>query len=191
MLEELKSEVCAANRELPGSGLVRLTWGNVSGIDRERGIFGIKPSGVDYAELEPEHIVLIDLEGAVVEGELNPSSDTKTHLEFYRAWSGIGGVTHTHSPAATALAQAGRELPCFGTTHADHFYGTVPVCRALDPAEVADDYEKNTGLAIVQSALRGPISSVNAPRTIKVIHIKTANRPIQRQRGVGGWPVGK
>ena len=170
MLEELKSEVCAANRELPGSGLVRLTWGNVSGIDRERGIFGIKPSGVDYAKLEPEHIVLIDLEGAVVEGELNPSSDTKTHLEFYRAWSGIGGVTHTHSPAATALAQAGRELPCFGTTHADHFYGTVPVCRALDPAEVADDYEKNTGLAIVQHFAEAGIDPLQVPGVLQHHH---------------------
>ena len=170
MLEELKQQVCVANRRLPGTGLVKLTWGNVSGIDREAGVFGIKPSGVDYEALEPEHIVLVDLDGKVVEGELNPSSDTKTHLELYRAWPEVGGVTHTHSPAATALAQAGRELPCYGTTHADHFYGTVPLCRALDPGEVKEDYEKNTGLAIVEHFAESGIDPNQVPAVLQLHH---------------------
>lgn len=130
MLESLKAEVCAANRALPGSGLVRLTWGNVSGIDRTSGLWVIKPSGVDYEDLTPEAMVVLDLEGRVVEGSLRPSSDTRTHLHLYREFERIGGITHTHSPYATAFSQAGRELPCLGTTHADHFYGTVPVVRA-------------------------------------------------------------
>lgn len=150
MLEDLKAAVAEANRVLETSGLVRLTWGNVSAIDRERGIFGIKPSGVPYADLEAEHIVLVDLEGKQIEGELNPSSDTKTHLELYRAFEGIGGVTHTHSVYATMFSQAGCEIPCMGTTHADHFNGAVPVCRALTPEEVEEDYEANTGKAIVE-----------------------------------------
>ena len=170
MLEELKADVCEANRRLPGTGLVQLTWGNVSGIDRDRGIFGIKPSGVDYGELQPEHIVLVDLDGKVVEGDLNPSSDTKTHLELYRAWKNVGGVTHTHSPAATALSQAGRDLPCYGTTHADHFYGTVPVCRALSPEEVDDDYEKNTGLAIVEHFAKEEIDPDHVPGVLQLHH---------------------
>ena len=150
MLEGLKLAVVEANKLLETSGLVRLTWGNVSEIDRASGIFGIKPSGVAYSELEPSHIVLVDLEGKQVEGDLNPSSDTKTHLELYRAFQEVGGVTHTHSVYATAFSQAGRELPCLGTTHADHFYGAVPVCRALTAEEVAEDYEANTGKAIVE-----------------------------------------
>lgn len=150
MLENLKSAVVEANKLLETSGLVRLTWGNVSGIDRERGIFGIKPSGVPYADLEPNHIVLLDLDGQQVEGGLKPSSDTKTHLELYRSFACIGGITHTHSVYATMFAQAGREIPCLGTTHADHFHGAVPVCRALTPEEVREDYEANTGKAIVE-----------------------------------------
>ncbi len=150
MLEELRAAIAEANKVLETSGLVRLTWGNVSGIDRDRGIFGIKPSGVPYADLEAAHIVLVDLEGKQVEGELNPSSDTKTHLELYRAFPGIGGVTHTHSVYATMFSQAGCEVPCLGTTHADHFHGAVPVCRALTLEEVEEDYEANTGKAIVE-----------------------------------------
>ena len=150
MLEELKQTIAEANQWLETSGLVQLTWGNVSGIDRDRGIFGIKPSGVSYAGLRAEHIVLIDLEGRQVEGDLRPSSDTKTHLELYRAFDRIGGVTHTHSIHATMFAQAGKEIPCLGTTHADHFHGPVPVCRALTPEEVDEDYEANTGKAIVE-----------------------------------------
>ncbi len=150
MLESLKQTIVDANKWLETSGLVQLTWGNVSGIDREQGIFGIKPSGVPYADLKPEHIVLMDLDGKQVEGDLKPSSDTKTHLELFRAFTDIGGVTHTHSVHATMFAQAGREVPCLGTTHADHFYGPVPVCRALTPEEVDEDYEANTGKAIVE-----------------------------------------
>ncbi len=150
MWEALKAEIVAANKLLESSGLVRLTWGNVSGIDRQRGVMGIKPSGVPYADLEPEHIVMVDLEGKSVEGSLNPSSDTKTHLALYQAFEAIGGVAHTHSVHATMFAQAGREIPCLGTTHADHFHGIVPLCRALTPEEVAEDYEANTGRAIVE-----------------------------------------
>ena len=174
MLEDLKTAVCDANRRLPGTGLVALTWGNVSGIDREKGIFGIKPSGVGYDELRPKHIVLVDLDGQVVEGDMRPSSDTKTHLELYRAWDCVGGVTHTHSAAATAFSQAGKPLPCLGTTHADHFYGTVPVCRALTAEEVEDDYERHTGLAIIDhfkehdidpAAVTGVLQHFHAPFT--------------------------
>ncbi len=150
MLEELKSAVCEANRALVPAGLVRLTWGNVSGIDREAGLWCIKPSGVDYEALRPQDMVVLDLEGRVVEGAHNPSSDTKTHLHFYRSFAAIGGVTHTHSPRATAFAQACQELPCFGTTHADHFHGPVPLARMLTPEEVAADYEHHTGVVIVE-----------------------------------------
>ena len=170
MLEDLKAQVCQANIDLGPSGLVKLTWGNVSGIDRDRGIFGIKPSGIDYGELEPGHIVLVDLDGQIVEGDLKPSSDTKTHLELYRAWEGIGGITHTHSAYATIFSQAGRGIPCFGTTHADHFYGTVPLCRALTEAEVAEDYEKNTGLAIVQHFADNKIDPLSMPAVLQHYH---------------------
>ena len=149
-LQDLREQVCAANRALEPSGLVRLTWGNVSGFDRASGLWAIKPSGVDYAALTPADIVVLDLDGNVVEGKLRPSSDTKTHLVLYREFSDIGGITHTHSLHATMFAQAGRELPCFGTTHADHFHGTVPIVRALTPDEVAQDYEHFTGVAIVE-----------------------------------------
>ena len=170
MLDELRAQVCEANRQLPSSGLVSLTWGNVSGIDRDSGIFGIKPSGVDYDALKPEDIVLVDLEGKTVEGSLNPSSDTKTHLALYKAWKNIGGITHTHSPCATALAQAGTELPCYGTTHADHFYGSVPVCRALTPEEVDDDYEENTGKAIIEHFTEHNIDPIAMPGVLQLHH---------------------
>ena len=151
MLEDLKTEVARVNRKLPATGLVTLTWGNVSGIDRDSGHLVIKPSGVPYDELGPDHMVVVSLDsGEVVEGDLRPSSDTPTHLELYRAFAEIGGVTHTHSPWATSFCQAGRELPCFGTTHADHFHGTVPLCRALNESEVTEDYERLTGLAIIE-----------------------------------------
>ena len=170
MLEDLRKEICDANRCLPATGLIALTWGNVSGIDRTQGIFGIKPSGIDYQELKASDIVLLDLEGEVVEGTLNPSSDTRTHLELYRAWPEIGGITHTHSPAATSLAQAGRNLPCYGTSHADHFYGTVPLCRALTPEEIDEDYEKNTGLAIVDHFAAENINPVHVPGVLQLHH---------------------
>jgi L-ribulose-5-phosphate 4-epimerase len=150
MHEKLKQQVCQANLDLVRHHLVVFTWGNVSGIDREAGIVAIKPSGVSYDELVPEQIVLLDLQGHVVEGDLRPSSDTPTHLELYRSFRGIGGICHTHSPHATMWAQAQRDIPCLGTTHADHFYGAVPVTDTMTAAEIRDDYEANTGLVIVR-----------------------------------------
>jgi len=151
MLKELRDEVYEANMDLPKHGLVVFTWGNASGLDRERGLFVIKPSGVDYDELRPQDLVVCDLEGNVVEGELNPSSDTPTHACLYRAWgASIGGVVHTHSSWAVAWAQAGRPIPCYGTTQADYFYGEVPCMRGLTEQEIADAYELNTGRVIVE-----------------------------------------
>lgn len=152
MARPLQQAVLAANLRLVTSGLVRLTWGNVSGLDSERGVFYIKPSGVGYDSLRAEDMVGVRVDdGTVVEGSLRPSSDTPTHLALYRAWAdrGVLGICHTHSVKATAFAQAGRDLPCLGTTHADHFFGPVPVCRALTPEEVAADYEALTGAAII------------------------------------------
>ncbi|MFW5692995.1 MAG: L-ribulose-5-phosphate 4-epimerase AraD [Thermoguttaceae bacterium] len=149
MLDALREEVCNANRRLAESGLVTLTWGNTSGIDRRRGLVAIKPSGVPYERLEPGHLVVVDLEGRIVEGELRPSTDTATHLTLYRTFEQIGGVTHTHSRYATMFAQARRPIPCLGTTHADHFHGPVPVTRPLAEAETAD-YEAATGRIIVE-----------------------------------------
>lgn len=151
MLEELKLQVYKANMELPKRGLITYTWGNVSGIDREMGLFVIKPSGVDYDVLKPEDMVVMDLEGNKVEGAYKPSSDTPTHLELYKAFPEIGGVVHTHSPWATSWAQAGREIPCYGTTHADYFYGNIPCARNLTAKEIAEAYEKNTGLVIIET----------------------------------------
>ena len=147
MLEELKKEVYEANMLLPKYGLVTFTWGNVSGIDREKGLFVIKPSGVDYDKLTPDDMVVMDLEGNRVEGTLNPSSDTKTHLILYNRFPKIGGVVHTHSPWATSWAQAGRDIPCYGTTHADYIYGSVPCARNLNEEELKN-YEWNTGVLI-------------------------------------------
>lgn len=150
MLDTLREQVCQANRDLARLGLVTLTWGNVSGIDPHRRLVAIKPSGVPYDRLEPEHMVVVDLDGNPIEGELKPSSDTATHLFLYRSFEGVGGVTHTHSPYATAFAQARCEIPCLGTTHADHFHGPVPVSRPLSEDEVAADYEAGTGRVIVE-----------------------------------------
>jgi L-ribulose-5-phosphate 4-epimerase len=150
MLEDLKAEVCEANRALVDHGLVTLTWGNVSGICPERRYVAIKPSGVPYVQLSPDQIVIVDLDGSVVDGDLRPSSDTPTHVVLYKHFDGIGGITHTHSPYATAFAQARREIPCLGTTHADHFHGPVPLTRVLREAEVERNYEANTGEVIVQ-----------------------------------------
>ena len=130
MLDELKQQVYEANMELPAKGLVTYTWGNVSGIDRERGLFVIKPSGVDYEKLTPDMLVVMDLNGEKVEGDLNPSSDTPTHIELYKAFPEVGGIVHTHSPWATSWAQAGRSIPCYGTTHADYFFGDIPCARS-------------------------------------------------------------
>lgn len=149
-LVELRNEVCRANLALPAAGLVTLTWGNASGFDRQRGLMVIKPSGVPYDQLEPAAMVVVDLEGNVVEGNLRPSSDAPTHLHLYRNFGSIGGIVHTHSKYATMFAQACREIPCLGTTHADHFYGPVPVTRALTESETASDYELATGRVIVE-----------------------------------------
>lgn len=147
----LREDVCRANLELADSGLVIGTFGNVSGVDRELGLMAIKPSGVPYAELTAECMVLVSLEsGGVVEGDLRPSSDTPTHLEMYRSLSGVRGIAHSHSPRAVAFAQARRPVPCLGTTHADHFHGPVPVTRPLTADEVAAAYERATGRVIVE-----------------------------------------
>ena len=154
MLEELKKQVCQANLLLPKYGLVTFTWGNVSGIDRESGLFVIKPSGVDYDGMMPEDMVVVDLDGKVVEGKWKPSSDTLTHLELYKAFPECGGIVHTHSSYATSWAQAGRDIPCYGTTHADYFYGDVPCLRCLTKEEIEEAYERNTGLLIVREFAR-------------------------------------
>ena len=166
MLEKLKQSVYEANMERPRRGLVTYTWGNVSGIDREKGLVVIKPSGVRYEELTPDKLVVLDLDGKVVEGELNPSSDTKTHLELYREFPALGGVVHTHSPCAVAWAQAGRDIPCYGTTHADYFYGPVPCARALTPEEIDEDYERNTGRVIVEEFRARGIEPAHVPAVI-------------------------
>lgn len=154
MLEKLKEEVFRANLDLVRHGLVIMTWGNVSGIDRESGLMVIKPSGVSYDRMTAADMVVTDLDGNVMEGTLNPSTDAPTHRALYRAFPGAGGIVHTHSTWATAWAQACRPIPCLGTTHADHFYGAVPVTRKLTEKETADDYEYNTGL-IIAEALKG------------------------------------
>jgi L-ribulose-5-phosphate 4-epimerase len=149
-LKTLREEVLQANLELVRRGLVLYTFGNASGIDRAEGLVAIKPSGVPYDTMRPEDLVLVTLDGAIVEGNLRPSSDLPTHLVLYKSFGGIGGIAHTHSRAATSWAQARREIPCFGTTHADYFHGPVPVTKPLKPSEIRSDYELNTGLAIVR-----------------------------------------
>ena len=166
MLENLKKAVYEANMELPRRGLVTYTWGNVSGIDRETGLVVIKPSGVDYDNLTPEDLVVLNLDGEIVEGKLNPSSDTKTHLELYKAFPTLGGIVHTHSPYAVAWAQAGEDIPCYGTTHADYFYGPIPCARHLTPAELDEDYEKNTGKVIIEEFTKRNIDPVAVPAVI-------------------------
>lgn len=150
ILKSLREEVLEANLEMVRRGLVLHTFGNASGISRAEGLVAIKPSGVPYETMKPEDLVVVDLEGKTVEGSLRPSSDLPTHLILYRAFTAIGGIAHTHSAAATAWAQAGKEIPCFGTTHADYFRGPVPVTRPLTPAQIRKDYEANTGHAIVR-----------------------------------------
>lgn len=151
MLKELREKVYEANMDLPKHGLVVFTWGNASELDRERGLFVIKPSGVDYDQLKPEQLVICDLDGNVVEGDLNPSSDTPTHAYLYKMWGDkIGGVVHTHSTCAVSWAEAGRSIPCYGTTQADYFYGEVPCMRGLTAEEIEEAYELNTGKVIVE-----------------------------------------
>jgi L-ribulose-5-phosphate 4-epimerase len=149
LLPELREKVLDANLELDRKGLVLYTFGNASGIDREQGLVAIKPSGVAYEFLKAEDLVIVDLDGKIVEGNLNPSSDLKTHLLLYREFPAIGGVVHTHSEFATGWAQSGQAIPCYGTTHADYFYGEVPVTRPLTDEEIEADYEFNTGMVIV------------------------------------------
>lgn len=170
MLEELKEQVYQANMELPRRGLVTYTWGNVSGMDRASGCFVIKPSGVAYEQLEPADMVVVDLQGNRVEGRYHPSSDTPTHLELYKQYPQIGGIVHTHSPQATAWAQAGRGIPLYGTTHADYFYGEIPCARGLTPQEIEEAYEKNTGKVIIETFARRGINPMDTPAVLCVNH---------------------
>ena len=150
MYEELKKTVCDTNIELQRQNLVIYSFGNVSGINRQAGVIAIKPSGIAYDELTPDKIVLLDLDANIIEGELKPSSDTPTHLELYKNFKAVGGICHTHSPGATMWAQACREVPCFGTTHADYFYGSIPVTEAMTKDQIQSNYELNTGKSIVK-----------------------------------------
>lgn len=163
MLEHLKREVLEANLALPEHGLVTFTWGNVSGIDRETGLVVIKPSGVPYDELQIDDLVVLDLDGNIVEGSLRPSSDTPTHLALYRAFPQIGGIVHTHSPGATSWAQAGRPIPALGTTHADYFYGEIPVTRTLTQEEIERGYELETGNVIFETFEKEGLDPVAMP----------------------------
>jgi L-ribulose-5-phosphate 4-epimerase len=167
----LKAEVCRINQEIVRAGLVVLTFGNASAVDRAAGVMAIKPSGVDYDALTPDDIVILSLQdGRVVEGNKRPSSDTPTHLHLYQKFPNIGGIVHTHSIQATAWAQAARELPCFGTTHADHCHGPVPVTRALTTKEIQGDYELNTGKVIVERFARGKLDPDQVPMVLVAGH---------------------
>lgn len=168
MLKELKEAVWQANLELQKNQLVVYTWGNASGFDKERGLVVIKPSGVEYEKLQPEDMVVVDLEGNQVEGKLKPSSDTPTHLVLYRNFTEIGGVVHTHSAYATIWAQAGRPIPAFGTTHADYFYGDVPCTRALQDSEIEGSYEEETGKVIVETFRQ--LNPLHLPGTLVASH---------------------
>ncbi len=170
MLEDLKKEVYEANMALPANNLVTLTWGNVSQVDREKGVFVIKPSGVDYNDLKPEDMVVVSLDGHVVEGNLNPSTDTPTHAFLYRHWIDLGGIVHTHSKWAVAFAQAGIPVPAAGTTHADTFYGDVPVARRLTKNEVDSEYELNTGKSIVRAFESEDIDPIAVPGVLTNDH---------------------
>ena len=171
MLEELKQQVLGANLLLPKYNLVTFTWGNVSGIEREKGLMVIKPSGVEYDGMTAEDMVVVSLDtGEQVEGKWKPSSDTKTHLELYRAFPGVGGIVHTHSPHAVAWAQAGEDIPCFGTTHADYFYGSIPCTRHLSQAELEEDYEKNTGTIIIETFRERCLEPAAIPGVICASH---------------------
>lgn len=163
MLENLKNKVYQANLLLPHYNLITFTWGNVSGIDRETGYVVIKPSGVEYEELSPEKMVVVDLGGEIIEGDLNPSSDTATHLELYKKIPDIGGVVHTHSPWAVSFAQAGLDIPAAGTTHGDYFYGEIPVTREMKEKEILNNYEKETGNVIIETFEKRSIDPNQVP----------------------------
>lgn len=170
MYRELKQRVWKANLKLPKYGLVTFTWGNVSEIDHQLGVIAIKPSGVEYDEMKVEDIVIVDLNGNIVDGMLNPSSDTATHLELYKAYPQIGGIVHTHSRNATVWAQAGMDIPALGTTHADYFYGDIPCTRRLSYHEIEDQYEKNTGLVILEEFEHRHIDPMAVPSVIVAGH---------------------
>ena len=170
MLEELKKRVLEANLLLPAYGLITFTWGNVSEIDRANGVVAIKPSGVEYDKMKPDDIVLVDLEGNILEGNLKPSSDLETHLEFYRNWPNIGGVVHTHSTWATSFAQAGQDIIALGTTQADYFHGTIPCTRHMTPEEIEGDYELETGKVIVEELQKRSIDPDSVPGVLVQSH---------------------
>ncbi|KQV23632.1 ribulose phosphate epimerase [Rhizobium sp. Root1203] len=170
MDEEILHDVLEANRRLPREGLVSLTWGNVSGRDPKSGLVAIKPSGVSYDELQIDSLIVLDLSGAIVSGTLRPSSDTETHLELYRRFAGVNGIVHTHSPRATALCQLGLELPVLGTTHADHFDGTVPLARELTAQEIEAGYELFTGKAIADCFELSGVDPVRIPAVLQRYH---------------------
>ena len=170
MLKDLRDAVYEANMDLPKRGLVVYTWGNVSGVDRDKGLIVIKPSGVEYDELKPEDLVVVDFDNKIVEGKMNPSSDTKTHVELYKSFPTVGGIVHTHSPHAVGWAQAGRDIPCYGTTHADYFYGPVPCTRNLTQEEVDGDYELNTGKVIAATFNERNLDPLAVPGVICRCH---------------------
>lgn len=170
MLEDVKQRVYDANMALPKHGLIKFTWGNVSEIDRESGLFVIKPSGVPYDELKPEDMVVVDLDGKIVEGDLNPSSDTETHRILYKEFPEIGGIVHTHSPWAVSFAQAGIDLPAAGTTHADTFYGDVPVARQMTDEEINGEYELETGNVIIETFKKRGIDPMAVPAVLAQDH---------------------
>ncbi len=170
MLEKLKEKVLQANLDLVKHKLVLFTWGNVSEIDRESNLIVIKPSGVSYDDMTAEDMVVVDLNGKVVEGKLRPSSDTPTHIEFYKAFPNVGGVTHTHSTFATSWAQAGRDIPFYGTTHADYFYGDIPCARSLTKEEIEGEYEKNTGLVIIERFKKDNLNPIEVPGVLIKSH---------------------
>lgn len=170
MLEKLKEEVLKANLELPKRDLVTFTWGNVSGIDREKGLVVIKPSGVEYDNMKLEDMVVVDMEGNVVEGKYKPSSDTPTHIELYKAFENLGGVVHTHSTWATIWSQAGRDIKAYGTTHADYFFGDIPCTRKMTPEEIKGEYEKETGKVIIETFKNRNISADDIPAVLVNSH---------------------
>ena len=170
MLEKLKEKVLQANLQLKENKLVLFTWGNVSQIDREKGLIVIKPSGVSYDEMKASDMVVVDLNGRVVEGSLRPSSDTPTHIDIYKAFPNVGGVTHTHSAFATSWAQAGRSIPFYGTTHADYFCGDIPCARSLTREEIDGEYERNTGLVIIETFEKSRLSPMKIPGVLVKSH---------------------
>lgn len=170
MLENLKKQVFEANMMLPKYGLITFTWGNVSGIDREAGLIVIKPSGVEYDVMTVDDMVVVDLDGNRIEGSLNPSSDTATHVELYKAFPNLGGVVHTHSRWATTFAQSGRGIPALGTTHADYFYGEIPCTRKMTPEEISTSYEKETGTVIIECFEQAKIEADDIPGVLVYSH---------------------